>query len=103
MMGRAFLALLAVVGLMIVTNFDWFFYQFHLLSFANDFWQLDPTRDYLIMLFPQGFWFDVTLLIAITTAVLAVVVIVQWIDRTTVLIKQKQSAPQSYDHMHPEW
>jgi LPXTG-motif cell wall-anchored protein len=34
---------------------------------------LDPTRDYLIMLFPQGFWFDVALFCAIATAVGAII------------------------------
>ncbi len=47
--------------------------QFHLLSFANDLWQLDPARDYLIMLFPQGFWFDATMLVALVTVVLAII------------------------------
>ncbi len=46
------------LGLGTLLNFDRLFLQFHLLSFANDFWLLDPTKDYLIMLFPEGFWFD---------------------------------------------
>jgi integral membrane protein (TIGR01906 family) len=41
-----------------VIDFNWFFTQFHLLSFANDLWLLNPATDYLIMLFPEGFWFD---------------------------------------------
>ena len=41
-----------------VADFDTLFTQFHLLSFANDFWLLDPRTDYLIMLFPGGFWQD---------------------------------------------
>ncbi len=67
------LALMVGLGGIALLNFDQFFLQFHLLSFANDFWQLDPARDYLIMLFPQGFWFDATMLcaaIATTAAVL---------------------------------
>ncbi len=68
------LALLVVLGLMIRVNFDWFFYQFHLISFANDLWQLDPAMDYLIMLFPQGFWFDATLFCALGAAAMALIV-----------------------------
>ncbi len=68
------LALLAALGLMIWINFDWFFYQFHLLSFANDLWMLDPATDYLIMLFPQGFWYDASLFCALGTALLALIV-----------------------------
>jgi integral membrane protein (TIGR01906 family) len=67
------LGLILVLGLMAVIDFDSFFLQFHLLSFANDLWQLDPTRDYLIMLFPQGFWYDATLFCALATVVMAVV------------------------------
>jgi integral membrane protein (TIGR01906 family) len=61
------------LGLVIAFDFDQFFLQFHLLSFANDFWMLDPTRDYLIMLFPQGFWYDAALFCAIATAVGAII------------------------------
>ncbi len=67
------LALMLALGLGTLLGFDQLFLQFHLLSFANDFWQLDPTRDYLVMLFPQGFWYDATLFVALATAVGAVV------------------------------
>jgi len=67
------LGLVLVLGIGAVLNFDQFFLQFHLLSFANELWQLDPSRDYLIMLFPGGFWYDATLFIATATAVGAVV------------------------------
>jgi integral membrane protein (TIGR01906 family) len=66
--------LLLVLGLMIRINFNWFFHQFHLISFANDLWLLDPATDYLIMLFPEGFWYDAALLCALGTAVLALIV-----------------------------
>jgi integral membrane protein (TIGR01906 family) len=65
------LAVIIILGLMIWINFDWFFYQFHLISFTNDLWLLDPTTDYLIMLFPQGFWYDAALFITLGTAALA--------------------------------
>jgi len=47
--------------------------QFHLFSFSNKFWQLDPTRDYLIMLFPGEFWYDATLFCALATVGLAII------------------------------
>lgn len=59
--GAATGVLLAVAALATVVGFDSLFRQFHLLSFSNDFWQLDPERDRLIQMFPRGFWFDVTL------------------------------------------
>ncbi len=67
------LALMLALGLGTLLGFDQLFLQFHLLSFANDFWQLDPTRDYLIMLFPQGFWYDATLFVALGAVVGAAV------------------------------
>jgi integral membrane protein (TIGR01906 family) len=61
------------LGLGALLNFNQLFLQFHLLSFTNELWQLDPTRDYLIMLFPSVFWYDTTLFCALATAVGAVV------------------------------
>ena len=71
--GGLTLVLMAALGIMIALDFDQFFLQFHLLSFANDFWMLNPATDYLLMLFPQGFWFDATLFCALATAVGALI------------------------------
>lgn len=65
--GGITLALILALGLGTLLGFDQLFLQFHLISFTNPFWQLDPTTDYLIMLFPQGFWFDVTLFCLLIT------------------------------------
>jgi integral membrane protein (TIGR01906 family) len=67
------LVLMLALGLGALFDFNQVFLQFHLISFANELWQLDPTRDYLIMLFPQGFWFDATVFCALATAGLAIV------------------------------
>jgi len=67
------LALMLALGLGALLNFDQLFLQFHLISFTNELWQLDPTKDYLIMLFPQGFWYDATLFCGLGTVVGAVV------------------------------
>jgi len=58
------LAIIAGLGIIALIDFRWFFWQFHLISFANDLWLLDPATDYLIMMFPQGFWLDATVLVA---------------------------------------
>ena len=58
-LGVAIIAGLAVVA---VAGFDDAFRQFHLLFFTNDLWQL-TSRDRLIQLFPQRFFFETTLLI----------------------------------------
>jgi len=70
------LALMLALGLGMLLNFDRLFWQFHLLSFTNELWQLDPAKDYLIMLFPRGFWYDATLLCALGTVVGAVVLLI---------------------------
>jgi len=67
------LASMLAIGLGILLNFDQLFYQFHLLSFTNELWQLDPTRDYLIMLFPGGFWYDAAIFCALATVGLAII------------------------------
>ncbi len=53
------------VGLFSLVGFDSLFLFFHQVSFANDFWQLDPNRHFLVMMFPQGFWLDATLFVGI--------------------------------------
>jgi len=67
------LGLMLALGLSTMLDFDQLFLQFHLFSFTNELWQLDPGRDYLIMLFPRGFWYDATLFIAVATVVGAVI------------------------------
>jgi integral membrane protein (TIGR01906 family) len=54
--------------------FDRLFILFHEVSFANAFWILDPTRDYLIMMFPGGFFSDIS--IALFAAILIEAVII---------------------------
>lgn len=62
--GVLTLALVLGVGLFALLGFDTLFLKFHQLSFSNDFWQLDPRTDYLVIMFPQGFWFDATMFVA---------------------------------------
>jgi integral membrane protein (TIGR01906 family) len=61
------------MGLGTLFNFNQLFWQFHVISFANEFWLLDPTTDYLKMLFPQGFFYDTVLFCTLGTAGLAIV------------------------------
>lgn len=61
------IGLMLALGLGTLLGFDQLFYQFHLFSFTNDLWQLNPKTDYLIMLFPRGFFYDASLFCALTT------------------------------------
>ncbi|MBM3942292.1 MAG: TIGR01906 family membrane protein [SAR202 cluster bacterium] len=65
--GILTLGLAMVVGAFSLTGFSSLFLLFHQISFGNDLWQLDPATDYLLALFPLGFWFDVTMLVAALT------------------------------------
>ena len=67
------LALMLTLGLGTLLGFDQLFLRFHLISFTNELWMLDPTKDYLIMLFPQGFFYDAALFCAVATAAGAII------------------------------
>ncbi len=72
--GSAFtLALFAFVGIWALVDFQGLFLKFHLTSFQNDLWILDPSRHYLIMMFPEGFFCDAALFLVGGTVMEAVV------------------------------
>lgn len=67
-----------LVGLVSLVGFAGLFRAFHLISFTNDLWILDPRTDYLIIMFPEGFFLDATIWIAGATLVEAVLLIFIW-------------------------
>ena len=56
-------AVLGMGGFLAMTGFDAAWTQFHVIAFANDFWELDPDTDHLIQMFPEPFWERATLVI----------------------------------------
>jgi integral membrane protein (TIGR01906 family) len=74
--GGLTLGLLILFGAVAAIGFDSLFIKFHELSFANDFWQLDPRTDYLVRIFPENFWFDATLWVAIRAIIGALLILV---------------------------
>jgi len=62
-------AFLVVFGATAAINFGWLFTQFHFLSFANDLWLLDPYNDFLLIMFPQRFFFEAALFIGLLTII----------------------------------
>jgi integral membrane protein (TIGR01906 family) len=64
---RAVLATVVALGLFgavaAAGGFDAAFIKFHQIVFHNDYWQLDPARDHLVQMFPEGFWLFATLLL----------------------------------------
>ncbi|MCC7367788.1 MAG: TIGR01906 family membrane protein [Chloroflexi bacterium] len=71
--GVATVVLLGLAGLLSLVDFTEAWTQFHHVAFSNDDWMLDPRTDYLIMLYPEGFWFDAVMKIAMQSALEAVV------------------------------
>jgi integral membrane protein (TIGR01906 family) len=61
-------ALVVLVGVLSLLDFEALWTRFHQIAFRNDLWQLDPSSDYLIMLFPEPFWFTATIRMATTVA-----------------------------------
>jgi len=58
-----------LTGVLIVwalIDFDSLFLLFHYISFSNDLWILDPSKDYLIMMFPEGFFNDAAIFMVST-------------------------------------
>jgi len=72
--GILTVVLLGLAGLLSLVDFSSAFVTFHEMAFSNDDWMLDPRTDYLIMLYPEGFWLDATLRIAMLSAIEAVIV-----------------------------
>jgi integral membrane protein (TIGR01906 family) len=70
-------------------GFDRLFEEFHVLSFSNDLWQLDPAQDHLVQMFPFDFWLVATvLLVGITIVeVLALLSLAWW------YVQQSENAP----------
>jgi integral membrane protein (TIGR01906 family) len=64
------LAIMLVLGVWALLDFDQFWLRFHFLSFSNEFWS---AEGYMLLLFPQGFWYDTVIYCAIATAAAAVI------------------------------
>lgn len=86
--GTVTVGALAVFAAASMVGFDALFYQFHVFSFANDFWQLNPATDRLIQLFPRDFWFMVTLAVGVATIMEGALLVLSgyalraWLDRS---------------------
>lgn len=74
--GALTFGIIGSIGAMALVDFSQFWYRFHIVSFENDLWQLDPTTDNLINMVPQGFWYDSAVRFATLTLVEAVTAMV---------------------------
>ncbi len=80
----------AVMILWCWLGFRYFFYLFHAVSFSNEYWMLDPAKDYLIRLFPEGFFYDAALFVF--GAVLIVTLLVMGVSLYALGLFSKQEA-----------
>ena len=64
------LGLVILLGIGTITDFNNLFYQFHLLVFTNQFWSAEGN---MLLLFPDGFWYDAATYCVLAMAGLAVV------------------------------
>lgn len=66
--------LLLLLFLIVSINFNFAFIAFHLGVFSNDLWLLNPEIDNLIIMFPQGFFYDSVAAILVTSMVIYIVI-----------------------------
>ncbi|MEZ4493629.1 MAG: TIGR01906 family membrane protein [Dehalococcoidia bacterium] len=64
--GLALGALAAgAIGILAIVGFDSAWDRFHEIVFTNDFWQLNPATDRLIQMFPESYWQESVVMIAV--------------------------------------
>jgi integral membrane protein (TIGR01906 family) len=90
--AAATIVFLSSVMLWSLIDFNSIFYFFHILSFSNDLWLLNPATDYLIMMFPEGFFFDAAILIIATIVVAAIVIWIAAYSAKKVLRRAEESS-----------
>jgi integral membrane protein (TIGR01906 family) len=88
--GAGTLLVVGGLGVASLIDFDAVFLQFHLIGFSNDLWLLD-YNDFLLRMFPQGFFLDATLAVAIGSILgyLSLTAVVFWFARR---VRNRQSA-----------
>lgn len=74
--GGVNIALLVALAATAGTDFSGFWTNFHLLTFTNELWLLDPTSDWLVMMFPEGFFLSAVTRIGILASGIALVYVV---------------------------
>jgi integral membrane protein (TIGR01906 family) len=72
--GLLTIGIIVALGLVALSGFGQAFEVFHHIAFRNGLWMLDPATDHLIQMFPEGFWFDVTMFLGILTLIEAALV-----------------------------
>lgn len=69
-----FAAVIGIIGALALVSFDTAFTLFHLVAFPQGNWAFDPRTQRLVQLFPEQFWSDTAIALAVAILVAAVVV-----------------------------
>ncbi|NQV09483.1 TIGR01906 family membrane protein [Candidatus Woesearchaeota archaeon] len=58
--GGVITTIIFLLGLLLLLDFTGFFFKFHTIFFDSNTWLLNPESDLLIRLFPEGFFYDIS-------------------------------------------
>jgi len=73
--------------ILLALSFRWIFYFFHIISFNNNLWILDPRTDYLIKIFEEVFFMDAAILIGILTLCYSIIIFLSLNSISKIYIK----------------
>ena len=73
--------------ILLALSFRWIFYFFHIISFNNNLWILDPRSDYLIKIFEEVFFMDAAILIGILTLCYSIIIFLSLNSISKIYIK----------------
>ena len=73
--------------ILLALSFRWIFYFFHIISFNNNLWILDPRTDYLIKIFEEVFFMDAAILIGILTLSYSIIIFLSLNSISKIYIK----------------
>ena len=85
--GALTIVLLIILGIAAMVSFDWLFDGFHRLFFTGETWRLSST-DYLLRMFPEGFFNDATFFVA--GAIIVEAMVIAGVGLGLVLIERKK-------------
>ena len=86
-------ASILAIGIASVVAFDQVFLLFHQIGFPQGNFQFSSQTDYLVLVFPNGFWEDITLVIGVMTLVEAAAAFVVSIAMRRAVWRWQRQAP----------
>ena len=64
-----FIIIIFLFSLLSLISFNQIFILFHEIAFRNDLWLLNINEDYLLMMFPESFFRDVTIFLLLSSLI----------------------------------